>query len=333
MDRDASATTNNRPSTARRLATTLAVAGAAALLALLGIVVLRNADVDRAGGDAYARAEQLLENGDYMDAALAFEALGDYRDAADRASQAYGLRDEARYAHARELLEQGDYEQAARAFRSLGDFGDAREQGGAAERSWLAGRYEAADAAAGEGDHAHAASLFRELADYRDAAARADEEQWAAVRSDDLEGLEVHLGSRNGSDLVWMVASAEDGVATLVLADVIALPFEVVLPCDWDGCGVGSWLENDFVTESFSKQDAEKILDGGHGAVDLPTNDELLSYLGDAAWRHGIDWRLDPDGLLGGKASYIYVNATHYTYDRDLLERQVGIRPVVRVRI
>ena len=69
----------------------------------------------------YAQAERLLESGRFADAATAFEALGEYSDAAERCRQA-------KYAQAEELMEQGRFEEAVSAFKALGDYSDAEDR-------------------------------------------------------------------------------------------------------------------------------------------------------------------------------------------------------------
>ena len=69
----------------------------------------------------YNAAEALLNDKKYEDAAEAFEALGDYKDAEERMRKAMCL-------HAEALLEDGEFKNAAEIFESLGDYKDAEEQ-------------------------------------------------------------------------------------------------------------------------------------------------------------------------------------------------------------
>lgn len=70
----------------------------------------------------YAQAEALLEARDYEGAAAAFEALGDYKDAAQWVT--YGIP----YQQADDLAQDGQTAQAAIAFGKLGDYQDAQSR-------------------------------------------------------------------------------------------------------------------------------------------------------------------------------------------------------------
>ena len=70
-------------------------------------------------GNAYKKAESLLANGQYEEASAAFEALGGYKDSADRVL-------EAKYAEAESLLASGQKAEAAFAFSRLTGYQDAR---------------------------------------------------------------------------------------------------------------------------------------------------------------------------------------------------------------
>lgn len=69
----------------------------------------------------YEKAQELLANGQYEDALAAFEALGDYKDAAHRVL-------EVRYLQAEQLLADGCYEEAIAAFEALGDYLDSQQR-------------------------------------------------------------------------------------------------------------------------------------------------------------------------------------------------------------
>lgn len=78
-------------------------------------------------GKQYAQAEALLEAKDYEGAAAAFEALGDYKDAAQRAAHDVPYQQtEDLYQQAEDLEQEGQTAQAAIAFGKLGDHRDAR---------------------------------------------------------------------------------------------------------------------------------------------------------------------------------------------------------------
>ena len=68
----------------------------------------------------YQKAEELLTQGDFEAAAIAFEALGEYADSSEKVL-------ECKYLSAEELLSQGDYEIAAAAFEELSEYSDSAE--------------------------------------------------------------------------------------------------------------------------------------------------------------------------------------------------------------
>ena len=113
---------------------TLAIlAAAAALVVIIAAVIVTQVIIP---GNRYKAAEALLCNGQYEDAIAAFEALGNYRDSAERMAQAQTLRQaeidaeiEAQnarlYTDAEALLSQGKKVEAAMAFGAIDEYRDA----------------------------------------------------------------------------------------------------------------------------------------------------------------------------------------------------------------
>ncbi|MDO4989517.1 MAG: hypothetical protein Q4E45_03330 [Eubacteriales bacterium] len=119
----------------------------------------RAADYDRAAG--------LLASGEYAEAAAAFDGLGSYRDAADRAAEAREADAElSSYTRAGKLLANGRYDDAAELYLSLGNYRDSAEL--VSECS-----YRKAAELLDEGANEDARELFLALGDYRDSAVRA----------------------------------------------------------------------------------------------------------------------------------------------------------------
>ena len=94
------------------------VAAAVAALSLAAFLIVTKVLVPL---NQYKKAETLLEAGRYEEAAVAFAALGNYKDAPERILEANYLRAEA-------LFEAGQHQEAALAFGEMGDFLDARER-------------------------------------------------------------------------------------------------------------------------------------------------------------------------------------------------------------
>ena len=77
----------------------------------------------------YSKAEELLAAGDYDNAITAFAALGDYKDAAEKITQAKEGKNAQDYADAELLLDEGQNREAAIAFGKLAGYKDAHERG------------------------------------------------------------------------------------------------------------------------------------------------------------------------------------------------------------
>ena len=90
----------------------------AAVLIIAAIVIVTKVIMPP---NQYKAAAKLYAAGDYHSAAAMFEALGDYKDSADRAN-------EAKYLIAENLYATGDYYGAAIAFASAGNYKDAKER-------------------------------------------------------------------------------------------------------------------------------------------------------------------------------------------------------------
>jgi len=120
--------------------------------------------------NSYKAAVELFENGQYEEAAGAFDALGDYKDASERADAA---RDKI-YEAAELLFGQSEYEKAIEKFSKLGGYRDAP---GRIETIKKQIAYEAAVALMEQGEYEEAAKRFTELGAYKDASELADDSQ------------------------------------------------------------------------------------------------------------------------------------------------------------
>lgn len=112
----------------------------------------------------YNSAEEAYANGDYSLAEETYLALGDYKDAPEKAVLSAKV---GHYTAAQSAFNSGDYSLAHDEFISAGDYSDASER---AKEAILAGHYASAADAFGRGDFESAISEF-DLADgYRDSA-------------------------------------------------------------------------------------------------------------------------------------------------------------------
>ncbi len=115
----------------------------------------------------YNKAVDLLAGGQYAEAQSAFTALGDFRDAPDRAMECQNYLD---YNAANDLMQQEKYSEAESAFRALGNFNDARRK---ADECHSAQAYNMGAAAFDQHDYLSALEFFESAGAYKDAAQRA----------------------------------------------------------------------------------------------------------------------------------------------------------------
>ena len=123
----------------------------------------------------YKKAKELCATGEYVAAYEAFDALGDYKDSAEQAT-------EARYLYAAELMESGDYPAASDLFSSLGEYKDSVNQAKEAQ-------YLYASELSDSGEYSAASSAFNALGNYKDSVDRANRAMWlyAVELSDNKE--------------------------------------------------------------------------------------------------------------------------------------------------
>ena len=145
----------------------------------------------------YKAAEALLEEGDYSGAIDAFEALGDYRDAAERLQEAYLKK-------AEEELGKGKYSRAARTLDNVGSISKADDA-----------VFAAYEAALGGSDMSAPGELVEELKDhiadedrYEEAAGKKMEELLAAEKDDQLLQLYDALSGWDMSEILGSCVKA-----------------------------------------------------------------------------------------------------------------------------
>lgn len=114
-------------------------------------------------GQAYAEAEQLLEQEQYDMAHQSFAALGDYSDSVTMAQEAL-------YRKAQALRAEGKYQEAIAQFEALGSYNDSAALVEETHAEWLEADYQAARDLVDAGAYPAAAIAFEALGDYKDAA-------------------------------------------------------------------------------------------------------------------------------------------------------------------
>ena len=86
----------------------------------------------------YQSAQQFMDNGNYLAAAEAFEALDGFEDSAEKAQEARRLLEMVQsYQAAQQLMDGGKYLTAAEAFEALGSYEDSAEKAQEAKNSYL----------------------------------------------------------------------------------------------------------------------------------------------------------------------------------------------------
>lgn len=114
-------------------------------------------------GQAYAEAEQLLEQEQYDMAHQSFAALGDYSDSQQMAQEAL-------YRKAQALRAEGKYPEAIAQFEALGNYNDSAALVEETHAEWLEANYQAARELVEAKAYPAAAAAFEALGDYKDAA-------------------------------------------------------------------------------------------------------------------------------------------------------------------
>ena len=97
----------------------------AAVLIVAAIIIVTKVIIPEGN---YRKAEMLLSSGDYENAIVMFDALGDYRNSAERAEDARIAALEGAYAEAEALLAAGDKARAAIKFGAIAEYKDAKER-------------------------------------------------------------------------------------------------------------------------------------------------------------------------------------------------------------
>lgn len=127
----------------------------------------------------FSRALKLLGEGAYDEAALAFEALGDFKNSRAMMEKALRTRDiaikEEAYGRASKLMEEEKYDEARALFEGLGEWRDAPEMADVARENYKKQQYEKANAMMRRGQYDKAIKIFSGLGNYADSRKKIDE--------------------------------------------------------------------------------------------------------------------------------------------------------------
>ena len=123
----------------------------------------------------YKQASLLLESGQYKDAMVIFENLGDYKDSAIKLEETKQFVLDQDYLSAEKLLAACSYEEALKAFENLGNYKDSQTRCEEIKNLILERDYADADALLTSGEYEKAIAAFQSLGDYKDSPARCEE--------------------------------------------------------------------------------------------------------------------------------------------------------------
>ena len=148
-------------------------------LLLCGSVLAATLVAEASRASKYRAAQELMSAGEYLAAAQAFEALGNYSDSVSKAQGASWKQEmeekEQAYQSAQQLLDKEDYSGAAEAFEALGDYSDSVSKAQEARHlQEMAQDYQAAQQLMDDGKYMQAMWAFSAL-DFRDSAEKAQE--------------------------------------------------------------------------------------------------------------------------------------------------------------
>ena len=150
-------------------------------LLLCGSVLAATLAAEASRASKYRAAQELMSAGEYLAAAQAFEALGNYGDSVSKAQGAYWKQEmeekEQAYQSAQQLLDKEDYSGAVEAFEALGNYSDSASKAQEARQlqETMEKDYQSAQALMDEGKYMQAMWAFGAL-NYQDSQEKA---QWA----------------------------------------------------------------------------------------------------------------------------------------------------------
>ena len=205
------------------------IAAAAAIVVIAAIVLMTQVVLP---AQNYKKAVALMESESYEEAIAAFEAMGDYKDAAAKSEECATLKEqaelEAAYQEAAALMENGSYEEAVAAFDAMGDYKDAaaksKECATLKEQAELEAAYQEAVTLMESGETGRAAIAFGKLDDYRDAKERSFE-LWNTVAARDTVSAGVsHTVGLKSNGIVVAIGDNDDGECDVSdWTDIIAI--------------------------------------------------------------------------------------------------------------
>ena len=302
-----------------------------AICAVLAVVVCAAAYVvtqiilpAQAQKEAYAKAQELFEQGKYEEAIHAFTALGEYEDSAEMVveskyqialesldkSDFIGAENaftalgnyknssemilETRYRAATAKLDHSDYSNAEAAFLALGTYKDSAELAKQAHDGPLEEKYQSALTFIQKGNYSSAYSVLSELEGYKDSATLRESvyaSWWDAVPV----GMRIEFGaypqtsSANNEPIEWYVLDKTEDKA--LLFSVMGLDWQPFHSSSnkkvyWKDSEIQKWLNSKFVAAAFSDGEKEKLIQTDHEG----SNDLVFFLSGEEAEKLPTTW-------------------------------------------
>ena len=264
----------------------------------------------------YDMARSIYDEGNYDEAIESFTQLGSFSDSEQMILQC-------RYDIAKSLLEAGDYEEAINNFTELGTFSDA-------EQMILQCKYDMAVSKYDESNYEEAIDLLSELGDYSDSenllqSYRYDyamslyesEEYGEAVGEFSLLGNyydsqqmvttclsrinvgdKITYGNYHGA-VTWVVLNKVDNRALLVSSRILDYRIFDQNSYEWSSSDLRRWLNNQFLTETFSSSESARLVESNGDKVFLLNGSEVNSYFAN-----------NPERRTGSTAYALNVNSS-----------------------
>ena len=236
-------------------------------------------------GNQYQRASELEETGRLDEAQLAFEALENYKDSAERANHIATVIAEneaaelaaqreaenaAAYSAAEKLMSEGEYEKAASAFESLGKYRDSSKRAKEAIEAKNAEDYSMAMDYLNRKNFDDAIAAFEALGTYKDSAQQKENamrlRQLSALRNASV-GDVVTFGSyeqdndkNNGKeDIEWIVLAQEKNRLLVISRYGLDVKRFAERSATWETSELREWLNNSFLQNAFDAYEQSMI--------------------------------------------------------------------------
>ena len=287
-----------------------AAVGITAVLALAVFMLITKIIIPTQQHNAqYNAAMEQFSSGDYAGAEIAFEALGDFKDSAEKVSEVKYAATEAKYAAAEAKYAAGEYEGAIIAFEALGDFRDSTEKKYAATEA----QYAAAEAKYTAENYSEAAMMFFKAGDYKDSKERyieagqkagmhhavsAGDDHTVGLKSD---GRVVAVGSNyfgqcdvsDWTDIVAVSAGSDHTVGLKSDGTVVAVGDNY-----YGQCNVSDWRDIVAVSAGSGhtaglKSDGTVVAVGANGSGQCDVSDWTDIVAVSAGWNHTVGLKSD----------------------------------------